>query len=288
MVECKKAISAEGVNGDYDLATEWLRKNGSAKAASKLQGREASEGLVGISILSKDDDDSGDFGAIVQVASETDFASRSSAFSTLVEKVAGGVIQMNHSSNAADGEVNLDELLTTTIDGKTVKDALDDAVLAIRENLQISNATSMSTTDAILAGYVHGKVDTSALAGTAAAIVELTPTKENMSKEEIREIGKKLAMHVVAAKPSYLTPNDVPTDVLEKEKEILMEQIGDNSGKPPEILEKIVNGKLRKFYEANCLTEQAHMVEEGNPKITKMMKGLGLEVTKFEDRKSVV
>mmetsp|Transcript_25721 Transcript_25721/g.30304 ORF Transcript_25721/g.30304 Transcript_25721/m.30304 type:complete len:151 (+) Transcript_25721:276-728(+) len=105
MVECKKAISAEGVDGDYDKATEWLRKNGSAKAASKLAGRDASEGLVGIAI---DDEDPTNvvFGAIVRVASETDFASRSPAFSSLVKTVADSAITLSrhrHRSNSGGG-----------------------------------------------------------------------------------------------------------------------------------------------------------------------------------------
>ena len=92
-------------------------------------------------------------------------------------------------------------------------------------------------------------------------------------------------MHVVAAKPLYLNPNSVPHDVLNKEKEILMEKMestGQAKNKPPEIVDKIITGQLRKFYESVCLTEQAHMVEEGNPKVDKVLKSMGLEVTDFK------
>jgi len=305
MVECKKAISAEGVDGDYDKATEWLRKNGSAKAASKLAGRDASEGLVGIAI---DDEDPTNvvFGAIVRVASETDFASRSPAFSSLVKTVADSAITLSrhrHRSNSGGGGGTTDtvtspssvdvmdvkDILATSVgveDTRSVKDALDEAVLAIRENLQIASVTAIvpGRSDAVLAGYVHGKVDGTTLAGTAAAIVELIPTSASSSSssvEEIHEIGKKLAMHIVAAKPTYLSPDQIPDSVLEKEREILLEQMKE-TGKSADIMEKIVSGRLRKYYEQVCLMEQEHMVEEGNPKINKLMKKLGLEVVQFE------
>jgi len=301
MVECKKAISAQGVDGNYEKANEWLRKNGSAKAASKLAGRDASEGLVGIAI-------SEGVGAIVRVSSETDFASRSPVFSSLVQTVADGAIILSRrsrhrsssnddvspsSSSSVVDVMDVEDLLATTLvggdDTESVKDVLDDAVLAIRENLQIANVTAIvpGRSDAVLAGYVHGKVgDGTTLAGTAAAIVELVPTNSkktsSRSVEDIQEIGRKLAMHIVAAKPTYLSPDQIPDTVLEKEREILLEQMGTDSGKTKDILDKIVSGRMRKFYEQVCLMEQAHMVEDGNPKISKLMKTLGLEVVQFE------
>lgn len=300
MVECKKAISAEGVEGDYEKAAEWLRKHGSAKAASKLAGRETSEGLVGITISNTSTDDEkcahmNVVGAIVRVTSETDFASRSPAFSTLVKTVADSAITLSRirsgkvedkDSPARTDVMDVNEILATLVEGdRSVKDALDDAVLAIRENLQIASVVSIvpSKSDAVLAGYVHGKIDGAALAGTAAAIVELVPTTSPSKKtsKEIHDIGKKLAMHIVAAKPTYLSPDQVPQNILDKEREILMEQMND-SGKPTNIMEKIVSGRLRKFYEQVCLTEQNHMVEEGNPKINKLMNKLGLQVARFE------
>lgn len=297
IVECKKAVAAEGVAGNYEKAAEWLRKNGSAKAASKVAGRDASEGLVGIAIskMNTDDDDTNPVGAIVRVASETDFASRSPAFTTLVKTVAESAIKLSrHSSNESNGGDLASRSCISTMDintilgmsvgkEKSVKDVLDDTVLAIRENIQIANVKTVvsSRSDAVLAGYVHGKVDDTIMAGNAAAIVELIPTSSSSSVEEIHDIGKKLAMHIVAAKPTYLSPDQIPEDVLDKEREILMEQMKD-TGKSTEILQKIVSGRLRKFYEQVCLTEQDHMVEEGNPKISKFMKKLGLELVHFE------
>ncbi|GFH60690.1 hypothetical protein CTEN210_17166 [Chaetoceros tenuissimus] len=266
MMECKKALAA--TENDYDAATEWLRKNGSAKAASKLAGRDASEGMVGIAI-------GGNNASIVRVASETDFASRSKDFTNLVEIIASASLEQK------DG----DDLMTVEVSGKTVKDSLDDAILAIRENLQIALTEKIvaSSDDSVISGYVHGKVFNESNSGTAAAIVELCPTSADsgLSREEIDEIGKKLAMHIVAAKPSYMAPEDVPADEIEKEKSILLEQMAD-SGKPADILEKIVGGRMRKYYEGVCLTEQGHMLEEGNPKVAKDLASKGLNLVAYK------
>lgn len=265
MMECKKALSE--AENDYEKAAEWLRKNGTAKAASKLAGRDASEGMVGIAF-------SPDGASLVRVASETDFASRSSDFTKLVEVVANGALVND------DVEALLE---TPSADGKTVKDTLDDCILAIRENLQIANAEKIvaSSPDSVISGYVHGKVFNDSSAGTSAAIVELINEKSSLSEDEIKEVGKKLAMHIVAAKPCYQAPEDVPSDVVEKEKQILLDQMAD-SGKPANILDKIVTGRLRKFYEGVCLTDQAHMLEDGNPKVSDALKKVGLKLVTFK------
>jgi len=282
MMECKKALSE--TENDYEKATEWLRKNGSAKAASKLAGRDATEGLVGIAF---DEHANGNGNgntakaSIVRVASETDFASRSEDFANLVGIVANGALV----DADLEGIMKVVQRNNNGKTAKTVKDALDEAILAIRENLQIAGVEQIvaSSKDSVLTGYVHGKVVNDSNAGTAAAVVELLPKKTEcaLSKEEIVEFGRKLAMHIVAAKPSYLNPEDVPAHVLEKEKQFLMEQMAD-TGKPPEILEKIVVGRMRKFYEEVCLMEQAHMLEEGNPKVSKALNDLGLELVTFK------
>ena len=280
MMECKKALDAvSSDSADDDLlsnATEWLRKNGSAKALSKVSGRDASEGLVGIHISPNHKSAS-----IIKVSSETDFASRSDVFSSLVQIVA----QASLNSNADDdGKVNIDQLLATnvtnadTTTNTTVKDFLEEAILAIRENLSISEATVVQSSDenSILVGYVHGKVKDNA--GTSASLVQISGP---LSTEEMQEIGKKLAMHIVAAKPTYLSPEHVPDDIVDREKAILKEQLAD-SGKPDNILDKIVQGRMRKFYEGICLTEQAHLVEEGNPKIAKSLEESKVSLQSFQ------
>ena len=303
MMECKKALSSPEVNNDLNLAKEWLRKHGTAKASSKVAGREALEGLVGIEIIddAKSGDGSGQVASLVKVSSETDFASRSSIFSTFVQDVARAAASSssaiissppdNKSVSINDIPKFLQDTKSTCVETNEVKSLAElqnDAILAIRENLSVDSISILKTTSSqsILGGYVHGKASSDVTCGSAASIVELQVLDETKaSNVDVKDVAKKLAMHVVAAKPLYLNPNSVPHDVLNKEKEILMEKMestGQAKNKPPEIVDKIITGQLRKFYESVCLTEQAHMVEEGNPKVDKVLKSMGLEVTDFK------
>jgi len=283
MMECKKALSTPEVDHDLEKAQEWLRKYGSAKASSKVAGREALEGLVGVNI-------DGDRASIVKVASETDFASRSESFSTFVQEIADAATTAAAGDDVVhDGDnVDINAFMTSAKDskGQVFSESLNDAILAIRENIQVDSMTIMkaSSDKSVFAGYVHGRAPNSTC-GSAAAVVELEVTSSSgssssSSEEKAKEAAKKLAMHVVAAKPTYLNPDSVPEDVVNKEKEVLLEKMS-GTNKPPEILEKIIAGQMRKFYEGICLTEQSHMVEEGNPKVSKAMKSLGLEVKNY-------
>mmetsp|Transcript_755 Transcript_755/g.1221 ORF Transcript_755/g.1221 Transcript_755/m.1221 type:complete len:356 (+) Transcript_755:79-1146(+) len=270
MMECKKALSTPEVDHNLEKAQEWLRKYGSAKASSKVAGREALEGLVGVKI-------EGDRASIVKVASETDFASRSETFSTFVQEIADAA-----TAGDVNGDVDIGAFMASAKDskGQVLSETLNDAILAIRENIQVDSMVIMkaSSDKSVLAGYVHGRAPNSTC-GSAAAVVEVEVTSDAGS-EKAEEAAKKLAMHVVAAKPTYLNPESVPEDVVNKEKEILLEKMT-GTNKPPEIVEKIIAGQMRKFYEGICLTEQSHMVEEGNPKVSKAMKSLGLEVKNY-------
>mmetsp|Transcript_14108 Transcript_14108/g.23170 ORF Transcript_14108/g.23170 Transcript_14108/m.23170 type:complete len:357 (-) Transcript_14108:17-1087(-) len=271
MMECKKALSTPEVDHDLEKAQEWLRKYGSAKASSKVAGREALEGLVGVKI-------EGGRASIVKVASETDFASRSETFSTFVQEIADAAT----AGDVSGANVDINAFMASAKDskGQVLKESLNDAILAIRENIQVDSMIIMeaSSDKSVMAGYVHGRAPNSTC-GSAAAVVEVEVTS-GTDIEKAEEAAKKLAMHVVAAKPTYLNPESVPEDVVNKEKEILMEKMT-GTNKPPEILEKIVAGQMRKFYEGICLTEQSHMVEEGNPKVSKAMKSLGLELKNY-------
>ena len=270
MMECKKALSTPEVDHDLEKAQEWLRKYGSAKASSKVAGREALEGLVGINI-------EGGRASIVKVASETDFASRSETFSTFVQEIADAA-----TAGDISGDVDITAFMASAKDskGQVLSESLNDAILAIRENIQVDSMIIMeaSSDKSVMAGYVHGRAPNSTC-GSAAAVVEVEVTSDKGS-EKAEEAAKKLAMHVVAAKPMYLNPESVPEDVVNKEKEILLEKMT-GTNKPPEILEKIIAGQMRKFYEGICLTEQSHMVEEGNPKVGEAMKKMGLEVKNY-------
>lgn len=281
IVDCKKAL--QHADNDMAGAMDWLREHGAAKASSKLKGRETSEGLIGMTTSAD-----GKSASLVKLASETDFAGRSAMCVDLVLSVAEAALETR---SLVDTETILETKASAAADSggnsKTVKDLLDEAIVAIRENLSLPNVVRMEAGseggNGILVGYVHNRVDPSRDAGTAAALVELAPEegKKDVTKETLQAVGKKLAMHVVAARPQYMSPEDVPESELEKEKEILTKQ-QESSGKPPEIVEKIVLGRLRKFYEGVCLTEQAHMIEEKNPKVGKVLKSHGITIKRFE------
>lgn len=271
IVDCKKALKE--TDNDVDAALDWLRAHGAAKVSSKVGDRDALEGLVGLSV-SPDSQTA----AMVYVASETDFAGRSETFVDLVTFCA----EAAHSSAAKNGTSSVEDILKTEHNSKTVEAAISDAMIAIRENLSLASATTFQAEDGgVIVGYVHGRILPSH-AGSAAAVVDLAPldTNTHVDKESMIETGKMLAMHIVAAKPQFLVPADVPEKLVNAETDILMQQTS-GTNKPPEIVEKIVQGRLRKYYEAICLNEQAHMIEEGNPKISKYLKGLGLRLNRF-------
>lgn len=290
IVDCKKAL--EKCGNDMQAAFDWLREHGAAKASSKVAGRATLEGLVGLKFGNSNNGDSlvqqadnfGTSAALVKVASETDFAGRSGKFVELVLHVADATLQQSSLQGALE-EAFL--LQATSSEGKTVKDHLDEAIVAIRENLSVSEAmrliSSAEDERSLLVGYVHNRIGALNV-GSAAAVVEVAPIEgssgADVSLEQLQATGKKLAMHVVAARPLYLTPEDVPDDELEKEKAILSKEVV-NTGKKPEMVEKIVLGKLRKFYESVCLTEQAHLIEEKNPKVSKVLQEQGIVVKNF-------
>ena len=305
MMECKKALASPGVDGDVTRATEWLRKHGSAKVLSKVAGREALEGLVGIKVNGTG---TGlNVASVVRVSSETDFAARSDALSSFVQEVADaaafayaddGATTASSSSTTTTTVEDVPGFLrgskTTAPDGTvtSLEDRLGDAILAIRENLTVDSITILRASDphSVFGGYVHGRASPTSTCGSAASIVELVPIVgvggggATVDGGGASEAARRLAMHVVAARPSYLDASSVPADVVEKEREILAEKADGGGGKttrPPDIVEKIVSGQMRKFYEGACLTEQAHMVEEGGPKVSKALADLGLEVRSF-------
>lgn len=209
MMECKKALGE--VKGDVQEAMDWLRKHGAAKASQKVSGRDAEEGLVSCTIS-----EDGKSAAIVKISCETDFAGKSPAFVNFVTHVAKATLESGEAGN-----LEADNVLPLESGSKSVRSALEEAMIAIRENLGISSATKLVSEDGTLVSYVHGRVNNSD-AGSAAAIVELVGSAD---EETIADAGKKLAMHIVAAMPSYLSPEDVPEEALKREKEVLQSQV---------------------------------------------------------------
>jgi elongation factor Ts len=209
IVDCKKALTDS--EGDLEKAMDWLRQHGAAKAASKVSGREAVEGLVAFQVS-----EDGKTASIVKVSSETDFAGRSSSFVDLVTHVAGATL-----SSEKDGAIEADTLKGLKYESKSVQTALEEAIVAIRENLGLTSATKLSTADGMFVGYVHGRVGGS-ICGLSAAVVELVGDADPAT---MQEAGKKLAMHIVAAKPEYLDAAGVPADIVAKERDILQSQV---------------------------------------------------------------
>ena len=258
-------------------------EHGAAKASSKVAGRETVEGLIGLGLS----DDSKSL-SVVQVASETDFAGRSETFVQLVQDVTTSVLTQNDYTNAALTTEQLHALPGVGTNVSSIKDLMDSAIVAIRENISVPSATKYVANDpqTFWVPYVHNKV-AGTETGTAVAAVLVGPSADKTVDEEgLRATGKRLAMHIVAAKPQYLDVQDVPEEAVEKERAVLEGQIeleneASGKAKPPEIVQKMIEGRLRKFYELVCLKEQSHMLEEKNPKVSKVLQDAGVELHQY-------
>ncbi|MCB1782898.1 MAG: elongation factor Ts [Alphaproteobacteria bacterium] len=235
MMDAKKALVEN--NGDMENAIDWLRTKGLAKAAKK-SGRTAAEGLVAIAT-------EGTKGAVVEVNSETDFVARNAEFQTLVTKIAQKALNTS----------TVEELATAQIDGKDVATTLTDLIAKIGENMALRRMTSLSVPQGSVVGYVHG-----ALADGLGKIGVLVALESSADNETLQALGKQIAMHVAAANPQFLGASDVSSDVLDRERSVLKEQ-AIASGKPADIAEKMVEGRIRKFYEEICLLEQVFVID---------------------------
>ncbi|MCL2088227.1 MAG: translation elongation factor Ts [Oscillospiraceae bacterium] len=229
MMDCKKALTE--ADGNIERAGELLREKGLA-AAEKKAGRIAAEGIV-VSII----DDSKKTGVVLEVNSETDFVAKNQQFVDFVKAVANTII----SQNPAD----VDALLQLTLDGEgvTVEEALREKILTIGENLKIRRFIRM---EGNLVSYVHS-------GGVIGVMVKFDT--DVYDKPEFMDYGKDVAMQIAAAQPLYVRKEEVPDDVVNKEKEILTAQ-AINEGKPQQIAEKMVTGRIAKYFKDVCLIEQ--------------------------------
>ena len=250
MMDCKKVLTE--TDGDMEKAIELLRERGIAKAAKK-SGRVAAEGLVE-AYISED----GKVGAIVEVNAETDFVAKNEEFKSFVASVAKQVVEK--------APKDLEDLLAQeSMDeaGKTVKDVLTDKIAKIGENMNIRRFVRFES-DGLIEKYIHGD-------GKIAVLVNM--------KGGDNEVAKDVCMQIAAARPEYLNEASVPEDRLNKEKEILKVQTM-NEGKPEAIAEKIVQGRIRKFFEEVCLVDQV-FVKDPNKKVSDILKEHNAEVTEF-------
>jgi len=250
MMDCKKALSE--TDGDIEAAVDWLRKSGLAAAAKKAS-RVAAEGLVAVSA-------SGNAGAAIEVNAETDFVARNSEFQSFVSTVSEIVLDKGEDTDAI---LNAD-----FGNGSTVQETLTSLIATIGENMNLRRAQSLSVSSGVVSSYVHNA--TAPGLGRIAVLVALESTGDVAVLEGV---GKQLAMHVAAASPRWATIDEVDAAELERERTILTDQAKD-SGKPEEIIAKMVEGRLRKFYEETVLLEQVSVID-GESKISKILEQAG-------------
>jgi elongation factor Ts len=247
MMECKNALVEAGA--DIEKAIDDLRKSGQAKAAKKA-GRTAAEGAVGVAVSAD-----GKTAIMVEINSETDFVARDENFLGFVAKVADAVL--------AAGETNAAKIAELpTADGTTVEVTRQALVQKIGENIQVRRA-ELLTADGAIGAYVHG--------GKIGVLVALKGGSD--------VLGKDVAMHVAASNPMVVSGDQVPTEVLEKEKEIIRAQ-PDMAGKPAEIVEKMLGGRISKFLKEVSLLDQP-FVKNPDTTVGKLVKEAGAEVTGF-------
>ena len=236
MMDCKKALTE--TDGDFEKAIEYLREKGLA-AATKKAGRIAADGMVFATV-----DKENKLGVVVEVNSETDFVAKNEMFREFVADVAAVV--------AKENPATVEELLTKAMpNGDTVEAALQEKILVIGENLKIRRFVRY---EGPCVAYIHA-------GGTHGVLVNFEVSDEVFAKPEFEAYGKDIAMQIAAANPSYLNKEEVPAEVLEKEKEILTQQ-AINEGKPAAIAEKMVAGRIAKYYKENCLVEQAFVKDD--------------------------
>ncbi len=262
MMDCKKALNQ--TNGDMDAAIDWLRTKGLA-AAAKKSGRVASEGLVAASV-------SGGVGSLVELNSETDFVSRNDEFQNFAKALADIALGVN----------NLDALKVSDFPGtgRTVEEELTQKIATIGENMTLRRMQKISVDEGLVVPYIHNAVADGL--GRIGVLVGLSSAADESS---LSVLGKQLAMHIAATSPASLSVKDLDPAVVQRERDVLIEQ-AKASGKPQDIAEKMVEGRMRKYYEEVVLLEQTFVVDgESNvgAVIEKAAKseGSAIELTAF-------
>lgn len=236
MFDCKKALVEAG--GNLEDAIDWLRKKGLATAAKKA-GRTASQGLVAAKVDGKK-------GVVLEVNSETDFVARNADFQGFVAKALD--VALN-----TDGDV--EALKAADMDGKSVSDTLTDLVAKIGEHLNVRRVETLTVENGVVVPYVHN-----AVVPGMGKIGVLVALESEADTGALTVLGKQIAMHAAAVAPVALNIADVPADLVQREKDIISEQ-AKASGKPEAIIEKMIDGRLRKFYEEVVLMEQDFVMD---------------------------
>lgn len=251
MMDCKQALTE--TNGDMEAAIEWLRKKGITKAAKKSD-RVAAQGLIGVVSTGKT-------GALVEVNSETDFVARNDTFQDMVRKITS-------LAPAANGD--LAKLLAAKYPGSsnTVEAQVKDAVATIGENMGVRRTAALSVKDGVVADYIHNKAAEGL--GKIGVIVALEGLGDNAV---LTQFGRQLAMHIAASSPLAITAADLDKAAIDKERAIYAEQAA-QSGKPKEIIDKMVEGRLKKeFFQQVCLMSQVFVLD-GKATVEEVLKGV--------------
>lgn len=243
LLECKKALAA--ANGDIETAIEELRKSSGMKAAKKA-GRTAADGVVATRIA-----EDGSYGVTVEVNSETDFVARDESFLAFV----GQVVDKAFNERATDIEA---------LAGGEIEERRQALVQKIGENISVRRVALIAADTGVVGGYVHGN-------NRIAVLVEMKGGDQDLARD--------VAMHVAAVNPQVVSPEHMPEELIAKEREIFTAQ-AQESGKPPEIIEKMIDGRIRKYLSENSLTEQP-FVKDPDVTVGKLVKGAGAEIVSF-------
>ncbi len=261
MMDCKKALTE--TNGDIEAAIDWLRAKGISKA-DKKSGRTAAEGLIGIA-------SAGHKAVVIELNSETDFVARNDAFQDLVRGIANVAL-------TTDGSVEAISAAAYPASGKPVADTIKDAIATIGENMTLRRSALLQVEHGVVATYVHNAAGDGI--GKLGVLVAL---KSVGDKEVLTSLGRQVAMHIAATNPLAIRAEEVDAAVAERERNVFIEQ-SRASGKPDAIIEKMVDGRMRKFFEEVALLSQAFVI---NPDVTvgqavkdaEKLAGAAIEVT---------
>ena len=240
MMDCKKALTESG--GDVEAAVDWLRKKGLA-AAQKKSARVAAEGVIAIQTADH-------AGAMIELNAETDFVSRNDTFQVLARDMVALALE-HQGDEAAMRSAPLGS-------AATLDEAVTNHIASIGENLTFSRASYLSVNSGVVASYVHSSLATGL--GRIGILIGLEWTGEAGDSAALADLGKRIAMHIVAAKPDYVHRDEIPADVIARERAVHADQAA-ASGKPENVIEKMVEGKMRRFFSEIALLEQTFVID---------------------------
>jgi elongation factor Ts len=262
MMDCKKALAE--TNGNIEEAVDWLRKKGMASAAKKAD-RAATEGVVAVATTTNK-------AVLVEVNAETDFVARNDQFQTFARDLAKGLLTQDATVTS-----DLEAVKALDMGGKTAQEQITNLVATIGENMNIRRAQTLSVTNGAVVSYLHNPI-AEGLGKIGVLVAIETPAGD---KPEIQQLGKQIAMHIAATRPESLSRADIDPTLVERERAILVDQAR-ASGKPEEIIAKMIEGRISKFYEEVVLLEQTFVID-GESKVSavveKVAATLGVPVT---------